>query len=423
MTAFKHIFNNYLELSIVIFLWIFLPLHLCAQACDLQHDFKVTRSSGQIPNIFLHAIDGEIEKNIPNDATFSDKEKQEYAGFCKHTLSSIIKTGDLLFGDPMTQFVEKVGRRLLEKSEIPYSKYDFFVLKSHHTNALALEPGVIIVTTGLLSQIENEAQLAFVLSHEIAHLRANHLLKSYAHKEENINDDSFGFLQLAQMAKDFEVEADCNAVSIYQRAGYDQNEIDKTFLVLMYSYLPFDEVKIDSSFFNNANVYIPSSYFPDSPNPIVAFEEYTDVYSTHPNLKTRKAEIAQEVKKFENWESKLRFFDEAEFVKVRDIARFENMRQNHLKGYYIKTLYESSLLRNKYPENIYLAEIQASAWVQLHKIFLLNNKRNYFKNTNRAEGAMSMLYQFFMRLNAEELGALSMRMIEDLRIAFRKANK
>lgn len=89
-----------------------------------------------------------------------------------------------LYEHPELQaYVEQVGRRVLEKSdmrgpetpeEYRDTPFHFRVLNSPVVNAFAVPGGYIYITRGLLTHTQNEAQLALVLGHEIAHVAARH---------------------------------------------------------------------------------------------------------------------------------------------------------------------------------------------------------------------------------------------------------
>jgi hypothetical protein len=84
-----------------------------------------------------------------------------------------------LFPVPAVQeYVGKLGTALLPAgadSTTVGLEFRFFVIEDPSINASALPDGTILVHTGLLGAVDNEAQLAFVLSHEIAHvLQAHH---------------------------------------------------------------------------------------------------------------------------------------------------------------------------------------------------------------------------------------------------------
>lgn len=83
----------------------------------------------------------------------------------------------------LTNYVNQVGQRVLAQShlrradadpELRNTPFTFRVLDSPVVNAFALPGGFIYVTRGLLANLENEAQLAVVLGHEIGHVAARH---------------------------------------------------------------------------------------------------------------------------------------------------------------------------------------------------------------------------------------------------------
>jgi hypothetical protein len=74
-------------------------------------------------------------------------------------------------------YVKELGYSLLPPIKDVTARaleFRFFVIEDPHINAEALPDGTIFVNTGLLGAVENEAQLAFVLSHEIAHVLQAH---------------------------------------------------------------------------------------------------------------------------------------------------------------------------------------------------------------------------------------------------------
>jgi predicted Zn-dependent protease len=76
--------------------------------------------------------------------------------------------------DPeLTAYVSEVGQRVAAQSprDLPY---EFVVLNSSVPNAWALPGGKIAINRGLLTELENEAELAAVLGHEVVHSAARH---------------------------------------------------------------------------------------------------------------------------------------------------------------------------------------------------------------------------------------------------------
>ncbi len=82
-------------------------------------------------------------------------------------------TGDTILGN----YVDRVGQRVASVSDRRDIAYHFKVLESPEINAFACPGGFIYVYSGLLKTMDNEAQLAGVLGHEIGHVVARHSVK------------------------------------------------------------------------------------------------------------------------------------------------------------------------------------------------------------------------------------------------------
>ncbi len=92
----------------------------------------------------------------------------------------------------ISAYVEKLGQELLAVShlrradtpaEMKNTAFTFRVLDSPVVNAFALPGGYVYVTRGLLSYLDNEAQLAVVLGHEIGHVVGRHASKRAAQQQ------------------------------------------------------------------------------------------------------------------------------------------------------------------------------------------------------------------------------------------------
>jgi predicted Zn-dependent protease len=80
-----------------------------------------------------------------------------------------------LVNDPALQgYVNRVGRWLALQSERPDLLWRFAVVDTASINAFAAPGGYVLVTRGLYEILDNEAQLAGVLAHEIAHVVRRH---------------------------------------------------------------------------------------------------------------------------------------------------------------------------------------------------------------------------------------------------------
>lgn len=93
----------------------------------------------------------------------------------KESFAQAVQTMGGIYPDAaLNAYVDRVGRRVTAHSHRPELKYSFKVVNDSSPNAFALPGGFIAISRGLLINLENEAQLAAVLGHEIGHVTARH---------------------------------------------------------------------------------------------------------------------------------------------------------------------------------------------------------------------------------------------------------
>lgn len=99
----------------------------------------------------------------------------------------------------LQNYVNLVGKSVAEVSDRPEIDYHFAVLNTDNPNAFATPGGYVFVSVGLLRMLQNEAQLAGVLGHEIAHITKKHALQTLQRSKVL---SGLGGLTMAAMDKD-----------------------------------------------------------------------------------------------------------------------------------------------------------------------------------------------------------------------------
>ena len=85
-----------------------------------------------------------------------------------------------LINDPIvTSYIQMLGNRLLMSNNSSSIKYRFLVANHPSINAFATPGGVIVINSGVILKTNSEAELASVLAHEIAHVKARHLSRMH----------------------------------------------------------------------------------------------------------------------------------------------------------------------------------------------------------------------------------------------------
>lgn len=89
-----------------------------------------------------------------------------------------VETEEKVLDDPEWQaYLNEVGQKIVAVSDRQDIKYQFKVIESDQINAFAAPGGYIYFYTGLLKEMENEAEMAAVMAHEVSHVVARHSVK------------------------------------------------------------------------------------------------------------------------------------------------------------------------------------------------------------------------------------------------------
>lgn len=128
------------------------------------------------PWSLLDAVTGAPELPNPGDVSVS-KQEQEKLGL--KVAGEVYQQMPILpDSDPVTQYVQQLGRRLQGVIPQQYNwPYQFHVVQQKEINAFALPGGPIFVNLGTIDSAANEAQLAGVMGHEMAHIYMQHSIK------------------------------------------------------------------------------------------------------------------------------------------------------------------------------------------------------------------------------------------------------
>lgn len=182
---------------------------------------------------------------IPDASTpITQSEAQQGAEYHPQLLAEFGGTYD----GPQAAYVESVGKNIAFQSGLGNARSDFTVslLNSPVNNAFAIPGGYVYSTRQLVSLMNNEAELAAVLGHEVGHVAARHSQRRQATAQKNTliggglailssillgdsgigNTLSRGFLQGSQLltlkfSRTQELQADELGIQYLTKAGYD----------------------------------------------------------------------------------------------------------------------------------------------------------------------------------------------------------
>jgi len=328
-----------------------------------QHSLQPLQPGGHIPPFFYspsqESVDVQIEQRKKSGKPMDEKE-EAFTRQMSYYAQQRTMTGMVLFNDSLSNYVTKVAYELLKDDTALFNKLHFYVYKDPVLNAYTSATGNILITVGLLAQLENEAQLAFILAHEITHYKQEHMLKGYLNREElkEKSQSSYSWSQsYYSYNQEQELEADRLGFELYKKSKYAVSDAKRSFDILEYSDMPFDDMPFDTLFFNRDYMKIPVGYYKNEVDPIYTDDNYEDRSSTHPNVRKRRMALLATMDSVSE-EGRVHFIiSKEEFLSVREQARYEMARLLLAEKEYPLAIYSSYMLLQRHPDDIELKKI------------------------------------------------------------------
>jgi predicted Zn-dependent protease len=172
--------------------------------------------------------------------------------------------------EAITRYVNRIKDKLLEANDIPHEaqfNYTVQVINDDVINAFATAGGYVYVYTGIIKFLDNEAQLAGVLAHELAHVARRHgsnqmALKGITHAilSEALKEKSQAVQALAGIGYQL-------AMLSYSRE--DENEADESGALWMSKtdYNPYESQAFFKKIRDLKNASTPPEFLSTHPNP------------------------------------------------------------------------------------------------------------------------------------------------------------
>ncbi len=205
-------------------------------------------SACQVNNINLTPLMSATKKS----SDLFEKSLEEEVELGQEVSLVLLKNAAIYNVSDVQYYVGSIGMWLAQQTERPDIPWRFTVIRDDSFNAFATPGGYIYITTGTLKQLDNEAELAGVLAHEISHVvRKHHLNAIQKEAKMGVAADLVRFLKDADgdsqnstvafgdhslenkllmtvediysdgLAREDELEADMMGMVIAARAGYD----------------------------------------------------------------------------------------------------------------------------------------------------------------------------------------------------------
>jgi len=404
---------------------VFLLLSFCVNAQDFNN-FKSLKSSGEVPQKFMTSstekYNKEVEKMSTKEQNRLRRTKKQFYLESSFIIDDMLLSGKVMFNDPVGIYINKVMDELLKNDQELRRKVEVYVIKSNEVNAFTTNNGIIFVTIGLVAQIENEAELAFILCHELTHFVNQHNLNEYVentnirsgrgtYRGTNLDDK---LLARSNYSKKQESEADLQGLQRFLKSGYDPSTLDGVFDVLQYSHLPFDELPYKKSFIETPNLKFPSSYYLKKTKEIEASGN-DDSLATHPAVKLRREAVADKVKGYDSKGKSKFIIGEKEFNTAQKQCRFEmcNVFLHYFN--FEAAIYNSYLLMQDDPNSLFLKKCIGKSLYGLSKYANSDRYDEAHEDYDDVQGSSQQVYYLFDKMQHSELNVLTVAYLYSLK--------
>ncbi|MEO1450610.1 MAG: M48 family metallopeptidase, partial [Bacteroidota bacterium] len=334
-----------------------------------------------------------------------------------YQLRQLLLSGKILFGDSLSAYLQTLTDRLLAGMGRPAGSVRTYAVKAAPVNAFATSDGIILVNVGLIASLHNEAELAFVMSHELSHVLEGHPRYLYNKTRELARDQRTRWRRPEPTAlltranyysQEIEQAADSMGLHIYLAAGFRAQDVHGAFEVLSEAHHPFGELD-----FQTAWLASPALAFPDSlltPPPFLkkqALEPVGIENQTHPDPETRMTRLAGPLTLPVS--DSLRLIPvSGQFPKLQSLARFETCYQYMLGQEYQAAFYSAYVLSQQYPENRFLRRLMTQTLYSLSKYSNVGRRWELLVDYIDINSPAREAYYFLEKLDSEALNMLAL---------------
>ncbi len=408
---------------------------------QVKGDYQRITNTGSLPSeVYTPSTEkyyNEIQI-IESDLSKSDqKTQQQYYLESGFSIDEMMRSGTVLFNPEYNAYLDHIADILLKGDPELRSKVHFYLLRSPVVNAFAGEGGNIFISMGLIAMLDNEAELAYIMGHEIGHIAKNHGLDFYVEateidkKSSNnslLKKSSFDNTMVTKnrYSQTLETEADDFGIQTLIRTKYyaDTTTLDDVFDVLKYSYLPYENKRFPIEFFEGPNYVISKNLQLDSVKRITGVQETVSAKeankSTHPSIAERRKAVRDYMLNVTKDNRSAYLVSENTFIELRHIARYELPMFYLHNNYFQDAIYASYLILQKDTSSKYFEKIIAKSLTGLTKFRNSTEDEVYAEKARfeTYEGEQQQLYFLLWAMNDVELNVMALNYSFNLHLKY-----
>jgi len=413
------------RLLIALMLWSLLAAPLAVQA-QFETDYEPLRLQDPLPDEFRMASEARHQQEMNRAATRTGSEPLDGEATSRllrltaYRVRSLQVHGVVYYNDELTAYVRELGAKLALRAK-PETRQNlrFYVARLPSVNAVCFADGSIMVNVGLLARMRNEEELAFVLAHEIAHYEQAHSLQVLgedlkareALRRKDVKngagqgltaEDALNYqLNRHSFSRQQEMEADSMGYALARSAGMDLQAAVQALERLHSDYAERDVPPERWVEWLTASSFTPdTAWFEVDSSHIEAtkgeeMDSLERLMRTHPDIEARIAKVQNRIDREGAGSRGERLLSPERHERMRTVARFELIETLSRDHSYAKLFFETLLLRQSYPNNLYLTARLSDALLGMAQL-MADSRSSLMRTVDKTYLHNSKLYAQYL---------------------------
>jgi hypothetical protein len=293
----------------------------------------------------------------------------------------------------ITVHLQSILEKIYRSNPTLKNETQVYAFRNEAVNAMSFGEGTIAFTLGLLSRMENDDQIAFVLCHELAHYHSRHsdlktielaklnYDKDLQKKVKSISKSEYGkYTKYSQLIKSLdlsitthsrekEFEADSTALLLFLNTTYNRDAPVRTLQILDHADESIYPANIDfKKYFNFQEYPFKESWnaYTRSNTWYASNDTDNDSTHTHPSCARRIIALERQLKGHDTSKNFVTSQVASQFSSVKVSSDFEIIASQYHFKQFGKALFNALVLQERYPENAYLHSIISQCLYQLY---------------------------------------------------------
>jgi|GEM_PF-2750275 Zn-dependent protease with chaperone function len=411
-------------------LTLLLYLHSQAQQ-SLQKNYEPLSSTGIIPQEFINSVNAKWQQYQKDHIDKSEKrkvrkDKKDFLLNSSQQLDAVLKSGKVTFSNDIYAYLNKLTDKILSGNTKLRNEVRIYPIGFETSNAFAFNEGALFVHVGLIARSNNEAELAFILGHEIGHYQKKHSIQQHietkkAERQEGEykrTDENEQLKAVRKYSREHESEADAYGYRLLSDAGYNPFAAISSLATLRRTLSPPIAADYDISLIEKGMVVIPGYYYTnalqasassDKKEEEDAAESEEDDLSTHPSIDARIDVFLSELKVNDTINKPYYLVSKSEFEYVRELCRMEMCRIYLLENKIDLAFYHINTMLQLYPENEYLKRMMAIALARVAESASNSTLLKRIRKENACPEELIVSNYMLRKMNKEEISLLAIR--------------